>query len=311
MHNKFMIIDAESQNPNAPIVWTGSTNWTGSMINSDWNNTITVQDQSLARTFKLEFEEMWGSDSLIPGAIFNGTTGTARFGPTKTDNTPHAVKLASGQMINPYFSPSDGAQTRLIETINSANSNFQFSIFTFTRTEIAYAFADKYFTLGAGNCSRGLMDDTSNTGAGPVFRIMANRMGVDHMQVYTPAGIYHHKYCIVDQDNAASDPIIFTGSYNWSAAANNSNDENAIIVHDQMMANQYYQEFTQRWKDDGQTSCLIISNKPTLSASIKLAPNPAFNQIQVSLPGLAGHTVRILATDGRVMPKASRQRARS
>ena len=301
MHNKFVVIDAESQNPNLPIVWTGSTNWTGAMMTTDWNNVITVQDQSLARVFKLEFEEMWGSDSMIPGAVFNGTTGTARFGPTKTDNTPHFVKLTTGQTINPYFSPTDGNQTHLIETIASANSSFHFSIFALTRTEIGYAFADKYRALGAGNCSRGLLDAANSDTA--VLHIMANQMHGNVLD-YAPAGIYHHKYCIVDQDNATSDPTVMTGSYNWSAAANGTNDENAIIVHDQLVANQYYQEFTQRWKDNGQTSCILVANKPALSAAIKLAPNPAFSQVQVSLPGLAGHTVRILAADGRVMQTA-------
>jgi hypothetical protein len=43
---------------------------------------VVIQDQSLAKVFKMEFEEMWG----------NGTSGV--FGPAKTDNTPHNLSMA-------------------------------------------------------------------------------------------------------------------------------------------------------------------------------------------------------------------------
>lgn len=299
MHNKFVVIDAEATDPNQPWLWTGSTNWTDDMINQDWNNVIVFQDQSLARVYKLEFEEMWGSSTLTPGIVFNGTTGTAKFGPNKTDNTPHIVKVG-GRTVNPYFSPSDGVQSRLVETINSANSSFQFSIFTFTRNEIAFALRDKYQALGPGNCSRGLIDDTNSTdGSGTAFRIAASSMGTNY-NIFTPAGIYHHKYIIVDQDNAASDPMVFTGSHNWSAAADTRNDENTVIVHDQLIANQYYQEFSARWADDNQTNCLTTAVAPSIASRIELAPNPASETVKVTLPGMVGRTIRVIGTDGRI-----------
>ena len=58
MHNKFILFDTESADPNDPWVWTGSTNLTDEQINLDANNVIIIQDQSLARAYKIEFEEM-------------------------------------------------------------------------------------------------------------------------------------------------------------------------------------------------------------------------------------------------------------
>ena len=46
---------------------------------------------------------------------------------------------------------------------------------------------------------------------------------------------------IVDQDAPSSDPLVFTGSHNWSAAADNDNDENTLVIHDATIANIYYQ----------------------------------------------------------------------
>ena len=80
MHNKFVIIDAESTNPNVPWVWTGSMNWTPAQLATDRNNVIAIQDQALARVYTVEFEEMWGSRTDVAGTIL--------FGSRKTDNTP-------------------------------------------------------------------------------------------------------------------------------------------------------------------------------------------------------------------------------
>ena len=68
MHNKFILFDAESADANEPLVWTGSTNLTDGQINLDANNVIIIQDQSLARAYQIEFEEMWGSSECTANA---------------------------------------------------------------------------------------------------------------------------------------------------------------------------------------------------------------------------------------------------
>ena len=46
-----------------------------------------------------------------------------------------------------------------------------------------------------------------------------------------------------------SDPLVITGSHNWSTAAETNNDENTIIIHDANIANQFYQEFYMRMSE--------------------------------------------------------------
>ena len=60
---------------------------------------------------------------------------------------------------------------------------------------------------------------------------------------------FHHKYCIVDHSNTDSDPLVITGSHNWSGAAETNNDENTMIIHDANIVNQFYQEFYQRMNE--------------------------------------------------------------
>ena len=123
-----------------------------------------------------------------------------------------------------------------------------------------------------------------------------NTMGSDY-QYLLDAGVdvrshlgindnFHHKYCIVDQAIASSDPTLITGSHNWSAAAENDNDENTIIYHDQNIANQYYQEFIERFNEltssDVEESVLPSSTKKLLYISDQLGRkiNPKKESIQ-------------------------------
>ena len=78
MHNKFIIIDADVAD--STWVLSGSTNWTSEQIFNDPNHIIMVQDQSVARTYELEFNEMWGSDGDEPDAA------NAKFGSDKSNN---------------------------------------------------------------------------------------------------------------------------------------------------------------------------------------------------------------------------------
>ena len=260
MHNKFMAIDANSTDPNDAVLWTGSTNWTDNQLTTDANNVIIFQDQSIARGYTIEFEEMWGDTGAIHSP--NG-----KFGPYKTDNTPHEY-LIGGKRVEQYFSPSDGTTGKILNAVNSANSSLEFAVLSFTRNDIAYAIRDR---VNAGVNGAGMVDDTSSSGF--TYSIMSAVMQ-GNIKVYTQSGLLHHKYLIVDQDQAASDPLVLTGSHNWSNAAETKNDENTVIVHDQNIANQFYQEFVKRFNGQG-GNVLSVKDVNAPIASILSYPNPS------------------------------------
>ena len=64
---------------------------------------------------------------------------------------------------------------------------------------------------------------------------------------------------VVDYLHSASDPQVFTGSYNWTSAASNSNDENMIVIHDAVIANQYYQSLCKNFTDVGGAACPALT----------------------------------------------------
>jgi hypothetical protein len=117
-----------------------------------------------------------------------------------------------------------------------------------TRNEMADAIADR---KSAGVAVNMLTNAEGNNGA-TVNTILSGVLGTHYVFDDVINGIMHHKYMVVDQDAPASDPLVFTGSHNWSAAADNDNDENTLIVHDAIIANIYYQNFVKRFvENDG------------------------------------------------------------
>lgn len=54
---------------------------------------------------------------------------------------------------------------------------------------------------------------------------------------------------IIDGEHPDSDPIVITGSHNWSSSAENVSDENTLIIHNARVANLYLQEFMARYKE--------------------------------------------------------------
>ncbi|MEA3460682.1 MAG: phospholipase D-like domain-containing protein [Bacteroidota bacterium] len=270
MHNKFVVIDAESADPLLPVVWTGSTNFSYNQINTDPNNVIVLQDQSLARAYRLEFNEMFGSDGPQPDPE------NARFGPDKTDNTPHEF-IIGGKRVECYFSPSDGTHQQILNTISTSDHSINVATMLITKQDIGDALALK---SDQGKEVQVLLDDYDQYGE-PIANTLKATLGAD-FRLNGEAGIMHHKYMIVDQAHADADPLVLTGSHNWSASAQLRNDENTLIVHDQGAANVYYQEFVPRFRNGE----VLVSDGPNeewllYDSRIEIYPNPASGWIHI------------------------------
>lgn len=235
MHNKFMVIDGNSTNPNDPIVWTGSCNWTDQNVNTDANNVLFIQDASLAKVYTLEFNEMFGSTTATPNPA------NAKFGPTKSDNTPHEL-IIGGKRVEVFFSPSDGVNSQIISHINTANSDLEIGTMLITRKVISDAIIAR---SNAGVTSKVIITNRATSDAGVIADLMAS-LG-NYFREYHEQGLLHSKVMIVDQSNSSSDPFVWTGSHNWSDAANVSNDENSIVIHDVLISNLFFQEFKKRF----------------------------------------------------------------
>jgi phosphatidylserine/phosphatidylglycerophosphate/cardiolipin synthase-like enzyme len=86
------------------------------------------------------------------------------------------------------------------------------------------------------------------------------------------SGDCHHKYAIVDHSELGSDPLVITGSHNWSSTAESVNDENTVIVHNARVANLYHQEFRGIVNAINGTGDAVLEGQ---GRSLALLPNPA------------------------------------
>ncbi|MGL2966119.1 phospholipase D-like domain-containing protein [Flavobacterium sp. XGLA_31] len=290
MHNKFVIFDADNSDPNKPYVWTGSTNWTVVQIDGpDRNSAIMIQDQALAQGYKIEFEEMWGSSTATPDTV------VSEFGPYKIDNTPHHY-IIGGKTIDSYFSPSDGTNSKIIDAINSANSDINIATMVLTRTDISSALTAKY---NSGLTNINIVTDTQNP-SGNQFNTLQAALTPGHVVKFTNSGVMHHKFMVVDNFNATSDPLVLLGSHNWSSSAENKNDENTLVVHDLNIANQYYQAFAFLYLDAGgqllgtpqfETTAFAVYPNPTSGIFTIAVKNTPLDKVSLKVYDVMGRSV--------------------
>ncbi len=289
MHNKFGVFDNRDTSDSNDWVWSGSWNATDPGNNNDAQNAIEIQDKSLANAYTLEFEEMWGSNTDIPNAA------NSRFGIRKTDNTPHRFNIA-GTPIELYFDPSDNTTMHIGNALNASVTSINVAMLTFTRSDLAQILINK---KAAGEKVHVIVDN--NTDTGTQFSYLKNN-GVDIMLKGSAiTGLLHHKYAIVDGDNRYADQVVITGSHNWSSSAENSNNENTLIIHSHRIANLYLQEYKARYIEAGGTDVITdvaenSDNKiPTNYDLMQNYPNP-FNPsttITFSIPKESNVTLKI------------------
>ena len=287
MHDKIMVVDAGLANK--CWVMSGSLNWTNANMNNDFNNTLFIQDQSLARTYELEFEEMWGSEGALPDPA------NSRFGSAKTDNTPHHFVI-NGIPVESYFSPSDGVTRRITDAIRTADAEALFALFTYTKDEPSEALVE---VMNSGVPVRGMIENINDVGAEYNW-LLAQGVNVQH---HSASGDLHHKYAVLDAVAPGSAPVVVTGSHNWSLAAETVNDENTLVIHDAGIALLYKAEFEKRWSET------VTATQAPAFRQVSAFPNPVSDVLQlqfgsvqdaeISVRDLLGKTVLQTSVAGR------------
>ena len=283
MHNKFIVGDRDdAQNA---FVLTGSTNFTTGNLNTDPNNVIIFGDQSLARAYTLEFDEMWGSTGMEPDPA------NAKFGAAKTINTPRRF-LIGGSPIELYFSPTDGTTSAIIDAIESTDYDLNFAVLSFTRNDLGAAVVDAGSSLFINPV--GAMENINDTGSEYEALLDAG------IEIYSHQGIsgqLHHKYAIIDHSQALSNPTVVTGSHNWSTTAETTNDENTLVIHDERIANLYYQEFSGLLNGMG----VGITEAAGMQTACTLYPNPAADELTVAVEDITGKWLQLRDARGQLV----------
>ncbi|MGD8624242.1 MAG: phospholipase D-like domain-containing protein, partial [Anaerolineae bacterium] len=219
MHNKFVVIDGQ-------VVWTGSWNLTDNGTYRNDNNAVRVVAPRLAENYMAEFEEMFQDRA---------------FGPTSPADTPHPqVRVATGEqggatvLFENYFAPEDEVAARIVTLVENAERSVRFLAFSFTDDQLGDALKDQ---KKAGLEIQGVFEARgSDTEYSEYGRLRQARPSLDVLTDGNPY-IMHHKVIILD------DEIVILGSFNFTASADESNDENILVIHSPEVAALYRAEF--------------------------------------------------------------------
>jgi phosphatidylserine/phosphatidylglycerophosphate/cardiolipin synthase-like enzyme len=211
MHNKFVIIDRTT-------VWTGSLNLTYSGSMDDENVLVEIRSTELAANYLSKFNEMFNND---------------KFGPDSRAKTINTRFIFAGIPVENYFSPEDKISSRLVSLIGKAQKSVHVLAYSFTQDRLADALikADKN-----GVDVRGVFDEESTgSNQGADFPRL-KKAGLD-VKLDGEPGLMHIKAIIIDGKTVAF------GSYNYTASAENYNDENVLIITDPVLAGSFEQAF--------------------------------------------------------------------
>jgi phosphatidylserine/phosphatidylglycerophosphate/cardiolipin synthase-like enzyme len=263
-HNKFMVL-LTGKKLLPKQVWTGSTNLTMGGIHGQANVGHWVRDPATAASF-LAYWTLLASD---PGGRTGDSTAVVRsknaaFYAAVADLSPTPEVAAISPGVTPIFSPrSDLGPLELYVTLLAKAARLSAATFAFT---IAALFKDAL----AQNTPAGPLcfllleteDRPSSASKTPFIRLNAknNVYEASGSELTSPLGQW-----VVETDNIAlglnahvayihckfllhdplgPDPLVVSGSANFSAASTEDNDENMIVIRgDRRVADIYFTEF--------------------------------------------------------------------
>lgn len=209
MHHKFVVVDNQ-------VVWMGSTNSTSTSLYQHNNNAITIRNPLIAENYLAEFERMFTQKI---------------FGPNPPRQIPHPVVQVGNTTIRTFFSPKGGGKEAILDVLGRAQKRLAFMTFSFTDKDIAGMMIQK---KQAGLRLDGVYDQCLGYGQYSTYHLM--RQNGVYTRMDGNEALLHHKVILADD-------TVITGSFNFSASADKSNNESMLIIENSYVSATYWQEY--------------------------------------------------------------------
>jgi phosphatidylserine/phosphatidylglycerophosphate/cardiolipin synthase-like enzyme len=156
---------------------------------------------------------------------------------TTTTTAIATTTLVESGVSGVCFSRVEQCDVVLISLINRANRSVYVAIYSFTRDGLAAALVS---AKNRGVEVRVVIERDRANEQGSEYQYLRSA-GVS-VRLDGNSGLMHHKFMVIDG------LIVVTGSYNWSTAAEDRNDENIVIIRDRYIAERFTQEFERIWR---------------------------------------------------------------
>ncbi len=235
MHNKFVVLLKKIDGQLKPqAVWTGSTNWTNGGVYGQLNVGHAVYDEEVAAIYEKYFE-LLAADS--DAQTMKHTLATLN---------PVSLELPAERKVTPILSPqSDDTMLRLYASICEnarclmVSAPFELSELiraTLTKENpgmLRYLLVDKTGSLGDKAEIAVIEGDPDNeiAAATTISSPLTDFQGrlLEGKESFHHAGIHIHSKIIL-ADPFSSDPIVVTGSANFSNNSTQVNDSNTLVL---------------------------------------------------------------------------------
>jgi phosphatidylserine/phosphatidylglycerophosphate/cardiolipin synthase-like enzyme len=205
-HQKFVIRDYRGRTFPTSATLSGSANFTDTDCHRNLNHIVVFHDARICNEYGTEFEQ------IRAGSFGRGIHG----------KVPAAYNLA-GIPVKVLFAPDHAPELEIMKQMLKATQRVDFAIFTFSGSSgiddamIALAEAKRTVT--------GAMDP----GQGAQKWAATHDLDRAHIELYFPKrssafGKLHHKLMVIDET------VVVAGSFNYTAPANNFNDENIFVI---------------------------------------------------------------------------------
>jgi phosphatidylserine/phosphatidylglycerophosphate/cardiolipin synthase-like enzyme len=226
MHNKYMVVDGR-------FIVGSTANWTDTDLIRNSNNFFLIDSPPIAAAFSEHFQIM-----------FDG-----RFGYVKPLGTQGRAYQVGDTIVEVWFAPREDVMGRILELVDATEETIRFTIFAFTKDQLGSAFIRKHDQITGGercepaspDCPGvvGVIDQSqlhSNgqyheayrlLSAGLPLRMDGNDNSKQPGDYQAGGGRLHSKTMLLDAQGAQ--PVVISGSFNWSASATQSNDEFLVI----------------------------------------------------------------------------------
>lgn len=236
MHNKFVVLlkkDAAGQlQPLA--VWTGSTNWTDGALYGQLNVGHAVYEAPVAATYERYFQLLAQDPTAhdLKHAL-EGLTPVSLLLPKGEQTVPVFSPQSTDTMLHLYATLCQDAQCLFVSAPFALSPIVRLALTKRPTGTAQFMLLDKASSLGTGEEVHVIEDDpatsiaVATTISSPLHDFQ-NRL-LDEHEGFHHAGIHIHSKIIL-ADPFSSDPILVTGSANFSSNSTVTNDSNSLVL---------------------------------------------------------------------------------
>ncbi|MET0752832.1 MAG: phospholipase D-like domain-containing protein [Pyrinomonadaceae bacterium] len=237
MHNKFVVLlKSDGKEPAPTAVWTGSTNWTEGGIYGQLNVGHAVYDATVAAQYEAYFQLLYADADATTMKHQNGGISPVPLPPLSSEHkvTPVFSPQEEDTMLHVYSNVCDQAKSFLMVSAPFALSPIILASLSKKNDNLLrFMLLDKLGSLGKGQEVTLIEGDPNDSiaVATTLSTPLSDYQGrlLEGKESFHHAGIHIHSKIIL-VDPFSSDPIIVTGSANFSNNSTKVNDSNSLIL---------------------------------------------------------------------------------